>query len=138
MNKETIDLTREMSSEVKTVLGAIADQLGLAVDHFYPVFVQQQVVEGMFGLCGTLLMIIMFVVSVIAAVKYSKTFVTSGSEQIPLASLLFGGVALILGLICLIRVCDNNFMRDDFTKVFNPEYHAVKEITQLLPGRATK
>ncbi len=47
VNSSTVDIAVE---KVSGMLDQLAQQLGVAVDHFYPVFVQQQIITGTFNM----------------------------------------------------------------------------------------
>ncbi len=107
-------------------IDAIAAKLGSGVDHFYPILVRQQVVDG----CAMLVVPTLLTIVVVIAVSCCYKKATVSEENFN-----FQGVVLIisavLSLIALITLGDA-ISEDVVTKIFNPEYHALKDIMDMI------
>jgi len=111
VNSSTVDTAVE---KVSGMLDQLAQQLGVAVEHFYPVFVQQQVITGTFYIvmsAVTLLVGVLFGVLMYLAIKDKEE-----------AAFALGSVSFVFLMLAGITGWSG------FTHLYNPEYGALIEI----------
>jgi len=111
----------ELEQKVVEVLDTIALKLGVGVDHFWPILVEQQYVEAMRGpsffIVGVLILIATYV--------YGNKLKTNITESLPgTAGFIFGSGFLVVGLLSSVT--------KSIPQIINPEYYALKEIMDLL------
>ena len=102
-------------------LDAIAEKLGMGVDHFWPMFVKEQVISGVaWMLFGVLLLII----AGVSFIKIKRAYKEDGlctTKVIGYEVLL--PFCLILGTLCITA---------NFSKILNPEYHALRSVMKMM------
>lgn len=118
---------REVYDDVKDFLSQLAEGLGTAAEHVYPIFVRQQVVEG----ASFLLILVIGIVVVCTCAnnifKIASKDDTSDTEDVIL------GLSAAIGFISLIAVVLGIFNVDiHLGKIINPEYAAIKEIVGMI------
>lgn len=123
--QNTVELLDKYGEKVSVVLHQLADKIGVGIDHFYPVFVKQQYVEGIFFFALTLL----FIVFVIGLFNFQKkrSFFEGEKPNLRFFTTITGFVVSFGIVIALTSVGP-----EAFSKIFNPEYAAIKEITSLI------
>jgi len=123
MNEETTvvvnsDTLVTVTEKVENAIAILADQLGMASDHFYPIIVQQQLIEGWIyvGICVPLF----FIGLVLFAIGLGGK--DRGTED--------GNWAVFIGLVFYVIagiVCASNL-----AQIINPEYYALMEIKSFI------
>lgn len=105
------------------ILDAIAAKLGTGVDHFWPLFVQEQLIQGRIGLLSGL--------AILLATGFGARFMwlhiskcdddmdrTLGKFILCLCALVFTS----MGCVTLLGA----------EKLINPEYHALKAVLEMV------
>lgn len=120
----------KVTEKVFEYIDALALKLGVASEHVYGVLVKQAVVSGMVnGIVLTVIPLVFLLVTIILArqVKWkSSSYQSEKEESFTMASIGFGIFFLLTFLIfCL-------FAPDQYIKIFNPEYFAIKEILSVI------
>jgi len=115
VNSETISSTVD---KVENALGIMAEKLGMASDHFYPILVKQQLIEGWVHMGITIpLFIIGGLLFLIGLGKEHR-----GDEE--------GNWAVFIGLI--FYVIASLIFAGYLTQILNPEYYALMEIKSFI------
>ena len=114
-----------VGEKVDSLFTALSAKIGVASDHFWPIFVKQQQIEGvtilLFVVIGVFLSFVLFKL----AKKIGKADILNEDLYIPLYvfSIVFGGISILYLFI------DGP---DSVGKIINPEYSALKEIGALF------
>ena len=103
---------------------ALAQKAGVAADHFYPVIVKQQVIEGCFFFA---------IVGIMTLVATILTIATVRKDWSDYGDLTKEGLGFIIAMalyfLVLIAFGVNGVHAT--SQVFNPEYYAVKDIIDM-------
>ena len=120
----------QMYNDVKDALKEIAAGLGTTVEYVWPVFVQQQVVNGVIALTYIVLNLLAFTVAFIMFISSRRAEVKERrydwGENV-VASFITSMAFLLLFLFVIGCNLDTAM-----TGIFNPEYAAVKEVIELI------
>ena len=130
MNTNTVQVIEKFGEKLDQYLGALANQAGVAADHFYPVFVRQQAVEGWAAILIFLLLSTVAFFLLKMGVKYMPTVESvwkNSNEVKSISGFTSGG---ILGLVLLITLLVEG--TTVLGKVVNPEYSAVKSLVEMV------
>lgn len=115
VNSETINSTVD---RVENALTIMAEKLGVASDHFYPVVVKQQLIEGWTYIGLSIPMLSLALLLTALAVKGYKK---DGEEAF---------WAFSVGALCYIAFIV--IFGANLTHILNPEYHALMEIKSFI------
>jgi len=123
MNTETTEITvnsdtiTAVSDKVENAITIMADKLGMASDHFYPIIVKQQLISGWtyIGLSVPLFLIATFLI-------FMGTDKSIDQED--------RNWALFIGLIFYIFFI--GVFGSNIPQILNPEYYALMEIKQFI------
>ena len=116
MNDETV-------LKVERALQVLAEKLGVGIDHFWPLAVRQQLLEGGISLglwVGLVVLTLGLLYFVVVCVKRAQWLV---------AVTLFG-VAGILGLLSMIGAAAGGV--ETLTQLLNPEYAALESVMDMV------
>lgn len=109
-----ITVNSDSVDKVTGLLEKLAEQFGVATDHFYPIFVQQQIIDGYYSLMWAVLALIFANVSFASVWGLRK----DGDG----ASVFF----FALGVFSIVVLFLNG--SSAATHLLNPEYHALMAI----------
>ena len=124
MNEVSKELVVSLGNKVEDLFGSLAEQIGVGVEHFWPIFVRQQVIYGTMGVIGWVFFAIVIVVLVTIGCKNGKKYDwENGNEHLYMPYLIIAG---IIGFILLMYSCIE--MPTAVSRVINPEYHALSDI----------
>ena len=128
MNTNTVQVVEKFGEKLDEYLGALANQAGVAAEHFYPIFVRQQTIEGFVGLVLILLFSIVVFVFLRMGFNNIVNFQNDNAAGIKCPLGFIGGVVLTIILLCIL-------LNDGSTvvgKIVNPEYFAVKSLVEMV------
>lgn len=116
VDSNTVDA---LVSKVETALSVVADKVGVASDHFYPILVKQQYMEGFIdlGIGAVLLLLSIFLSGVLWLLIRDK----DGETVFPVIVITF--ITILFGI---------SFFGSGLLGVMNPEYYALKEIMEVV------
>jgi hypothetical protein len=106
------------TEKITQYLEQMAAKLGVAAEHVYGVLVRQQWTEGVTGIIGGALFLVLALMCAYLLVKFREE---SGLELILIPVGLFAMLAWMVGI-------------DGIKHVMNPEYYALKEIMDVIGG----
>jgi hypothetical protein len=124
---DTSSVSKQMYSDVKTVIKAVASGLGIASEKVYTVITKKFFIEGVVGLLTNIILIIVYVF----LIRFFKNLIkkTKEAEYSAPLSLLFV-VFLIFSTIFLYHNLSN--FPNNVGKVFNSEYYTIEFIFNNL------
>ncbi len=112
-----MDNTEVIVEKVSSVLAKIAEQVGVGVDHFWPMLVRQQLIEAWTPIVALVLLVVPAAVFIRRAVRETHgdyTFI----------------FAMATGVLTLIAA--GAVLFESIPRFLNPEYYALKEILQAF------
>ena len=116
-----MDVNVDVGPNTKDLLEGLAEQIGITVDTIFPWFVRQQVMEGYLFL--VLIAILTPILVVLLVISIRKT---DGSDT-------WFGVGIFSAIGCfLVTFSIMIEVPVAVTKIYNPEFHAVKDLTKQL------
>lgn len=120
MDTNTVAL---ISTKLDATMTSIASKAGVAVDHFWPIFVRQQMIEG---ICNFALMFFGILIVLICL----KTFTWADKNEKESVAC----ISMIVGMCIFVITSAFIFagFSDALSKVINPEYAAVQSIIQMV------
>ena len=128
MEKETVELINRAGDKIDSVLATLADKLGVATEHFYPVFVKQQYIHGFGSLAITIIAVTLASVLTVKVVRTIKSLEKEGFMPDRYVCL-----CIFTGIVCLgAACCVGSFFDSGFAKILNPEFYALKDIMELI------
>jgi len=110
--------------KASNALDAITAKLGIGIDHFWPLFVKQQVTEGIIDL----LIICLVSMTIAIGIFLCRKFLKERLEE----SMMDVGMFSLIPLLLLTLFFAATIKGNPITKIFNPEYHALKEIMEMV------
>lgn len=129
-------MSNKINWEQKAVeaIDAIAAKLGSGVDHFYPILIKQQYIEGFAAFLGSLSFLAISIIFLIVMLKkrgsYSAEFESQNDDFSPRGSFT---LTLLITSSCTFLIALLIFSTNEvLTKIFNPEYHAFREIIEMM------
>jgi|SaaInlStandDraft_1057018.scaffolds.fasta_scaffold42996_4 hypothetical protein len=122
-------LLREFGAEVKAVITTLSEQFGVATEHFYPIFVQQQMYEGLGQLLLTGSIFLNTIVLLLTGVKLRNVVI---DQTLPMFSIIFW---VLSGFLFIAGCVSMESFPEAFTKIMNPEYHAVQSIMEMVHNK---
>lgn len=126
MTTNEIQLIEKFGDKTVAAIQQVATKLGQSVDHFYPIIVKQEVVQGYAFLFSAYIPLI---VAAIIIVYYTKFKKIDWDESISLGQVLFilSAVAMIgVGTIALVGTAEA------INHIVNPEYYALTDILKMI------
>ncbi len=131
MDTNTVQVINEFGSKLDSYMSVMATKIGVATDHFYPVVVQQQQIDGYIGIGQLVISMTIFLISI-------RRFTSSLSDnkdekQISdrnlfkvIASFVFG---IVFGILTLTNLMD---FKNNVGMVYNPEFYAFKQLVTMV------
>ena len=120
MDTNTVQVIQQFGNKLDSYIFVIASKSGQTVEHFWPIFVRQQVVTGWSEL---IICILFFIVGFILLykAKYSE------NENNQLGCVIFAILTLVFASLSFAALAP-----DIIGKIVNPEYSALKEVINLI------
>lgn len=122
-----IEVADKYAAKISSALETLSAKIGVGVDHFWPVFVKQQVFEAYSGIIGSMIIIAVFTVSLYLIKKYWHW---RNDEDASCALVIIMIIAFFSGLFSCFAF--GSIINDHIPAIFNPEYQAVKDIGTLI------
>lgn len=124
----TVQLVDKFGDKLDQYINALASKAGVAAKHFYPIFVRQQRITGIFELSlmfiGIVLSILLFLMAWIFS-KNNEKYGGEGKTTLSTIGAIFLIIVTGIGMAAQGR-------SDSIGKVFNPEYNAVQCLVQMV------
>lgn len=118
---ETTETTSTISDKLDHAFSALAEQMGVATDYFWPLFVRQQMIEGV-GFFASVFVALLFVTFLAALIYRHRK-----NEDVYVPCVWVGALVLLMCVItCLFDA------RYNLSKIINPEYHAIQEVLEVV------
>jgi len=121
-------LVEKFGDKLDHYITALASKAGVAADHFWPIFVKQQMIEGIYTGCSWAIGVLIAISMIIMAMR-NIGHVDDRPTAVPKCIVGFACFA-VLTLICLISAC--KIGQEVISKIFNPEYHAVQSLVKMV------
>jgi len=137
MDTNTVQVINQFGDKLDQYLGALANKAGVAADHFYPIFVRQQMIEGLTG-------ILILAVVAVAAVFFLKVGLLGAKSadagdkwdagwldtSRTIIGFVVGGACVLAVFISLVST--NSPFSNSIGKILNPEYYAVQSLVNMV------
>ena len=123
---DTTQVINKFGEKLDQYLVVLASKVGVAADHFYPIFVRQQVISGISTLLFLALGIIVSTLFIRWAITNLK-FNTSAAETKSMFG-FFAGIAIAIIVVLNIVIGGS----DCVSKICNPEFHALQSLVQMV------
>jgi hypothetical protein len=104
-------------------IDSVAQKLGVAAEHVWPLMIKQQVVGGITDLFFGVVLAVAAYLLIRQAMKDLTTY--EGSEERGLVLSFLGGIAAIFAFFCIYF---------SVGPIINPEYYAIQEILEVIKG----
>jgi len=148
-----MDVAGQINSVVNNIsskLGDIAKQLGVAVNMVYPMFVQKAFTDGIVGLIFAIISVIVILFTLTYAYKvfyksnkdglskyeiavHSNNYSSDEHEaKYAIMIIVLGIISFIFGVYLLVS------LGDTINHLVNPQYCALKELTDLVKNTTSK
>lgn len=122
--------TSDIAEKIDAYFRALAEQAGVAAEHFWPIFVRQQILEGWIGIVLTALLITATVTSVAVWIMWLKQLWKKESDKAIFASVALGFLSVVLFFGSGVNI--DRTIKQNITKIANPEYAAVNAIAKMI------
>lgn len=123
-NITTAEVLDKYSDKIAVAIQTLSDNLGIAADHFWPIFVKQQVIEGYVGIS-------FFIIAIIGLFITCKLFIkTGGFDADDEPKNIINFLCVILFLFLLIVSSIN--LSPSIKEIINPEFYALQELTRMI------
>lgn len=125
----SLQVVGKVTEAMTAGFAALAKQAGVAADHFYPIFVKQQVIDGyiwlgyfiiLFAITGVILALCFKGPWLVRNNDYDSSLTRKGIGMIIVA---FMSLVLLISTSWALPIC--------IMQIINPEYYAVKDITNM-------
>lgn len=125
--QNTVELANKYGEKIDSALQQLSAKLGLGIDHFWPVLVEQQRLEGLIDIF-TWLTLAFLTYSLFRASKKTPGELFGGPNPTKkdFYYILGSVFCIFLGLSFLLGAARS------FSKTFNPQYHALVDIAQTI------
>lgn len=134
MDTNTIQVIETFGTKLDSYLQVLASKAGVATDHFWPIFVHQQLISGTIFCIGYIIMLCLAFFLVRMAVRNigpASDHDLDNSVMCTAATKSFLGFTLggIFIVVCLVG---GPTFSESIGKVINPEYFAVQSLVQMV------
>lgn len=131
MDTNTVEIVTKFGEKLDSYIAVLASKAGVAADHFWPVIVKQQVIEGW---CGIGVMAFCFIGFLISLTVLLKSIPNSTDDDNfkpkNVAGVICGG---IFGFIFFFATCINTSeIGCHLSKISNPEYSAIQSLVKMV------
>ena len=132
MDTNTLQIIENIGDKLSGCFNVLAEKAGVAADHFYPIFVRQQMIESVTTLVFISLGLIFTVWLFRMGVGNLKEANCGSENQNITTGKAFVGFSLgaILALVLLMVIGENGTQL--FAKILNPEYYAVQSLINMV------
>ena len=120
---DTTQLASDIAGKIESVFVVLAEKVGVGVEHFYPIFVNQQRLEAI----GFILCIVPFFVISLVLLKLGFAF--KATRDIERRDVCFIGCiafTIVFAMLFCLGVCQY------VPQLLNPEYSALKDILGMI------
>lgn len=128
-------LVEKFGNRLDSLITTLATKAGVATEHFYPIFITQQRIEGISNLCLMIIGIFIAVSLLIFGFKnasiHTSSEYNSKEEHNAEPRMIFGFVAgIIFSIIVSIAIMAG--FTETIGQISNPEYHAIQSLVQMV------
>jgi hypothetical protein len=127
ITKEVLNRVDIIGDKIAVILKVLADKLGTSTEYFWPIFVKQQVIEGITSMgVWFIALVVGIAISLLLFKIYKKDSIQNNySDWLPPAII----VSVITGFILIIFLIALSY---GLPLVLNPEYYALKDILDMV------
>lgn len=125
MDTNTKEVVEQFGAKLDSYIQVLAEKLGVAAEYVYPLFVKQQVIEGIWFFSA---LFFFFAISSFAIYYGMKEGAKQKWKDGPYLISLVPGI--IIFALCLIGMAMGG--SESLTKIINPEYAAIKELVRMV------
>lgn len=135
MDTNTVQILESLGTKVDGYIATVAGKLGQTAEHFWPLFVKQQQIEGygFFAIWGILL-IVAFALYLIVYIKRDKEFFVNNGDyptiKFPTIKFFSCFAAIVLSIGLMVNIFSGG--KENLCKILNPEYAAFKEVVSMV------
>lgn len=132
MDTNTTQIVTEFGNKLDGYIEVLAAKLGVAVDHFWPIFVRQQFVEGLTIVVILIVLLSAGVFLLSMGVANTRDINRKGKEKDYL--LAKGIIGWAGGLLCMLAFAGglSSSGVESISKIANPEYYAVQALVHMV------
>ncbi len=128
------ELTTEIVGKVESALNTLAAKIGVGVDHFWPLFVRQQFIEGVSWVSliavGLVILVGSLITMKIIWPKCKWEYDGSPVSPVGLFFIIFAAISILLFLILTIGASIN--ADNIVSHLVNPEYQAFQDLMKMV------
>ena len=132
MDTNTVQLINSFGDKLDSYISALASKAGVAADHFYPVFVKQQAIEGW---CGVLLFVLIAIFCLVFLTMALRNVGPASSMDekifVPAIAKTVVGFLVSIVLFCF-TLGTGSELGVNISKIYNPEYSAVQALVKMV------
>lgn len=114
-------MNTNLIEKLDTYIQLATSKAGLAADHFWPMIVKQQYIEGIFGL-------ICLIICVIGGFFVFKCFKNEDEKE--------SNLILAIIIACFILILGAPVSIINVPKLISPEYYALKDVASMINPRS--
>ena len=130
MTTNELQLIETFGNKVDNYIQIIASKSNMATDHFWPIFIKQQYLEG-WGILGTGVFFILLGLFLCLLFRKQPFFTDYSAEaDCPTKRFFTTIIGLIVLFVTFIVLAIKSL--DIISKLYNPEYAAIKEILWMI------
>lgn len=130
MDTNTVQVLTDFGSKLDSLVNALSAKAGVAADHFYPMFVNQQVIDGWSGIVYTIFSVIFCVMALQLLSKSLPSDEDRYASNRQCFGMVVGGIlGCVFAVMTLINLAET---KDNVCKIYNPEYYAVQKLVQMV------
>lgn len=132
MDTNTVGIINKAGEKLDGYIAVLAEKAGMATDHFWPVLVRQQIIEG---IASGFLAIIAGILSYLLYKKGQSIIFNENDTRVEKNSksdkyTILNGLALVFGVLFLM-FC-GRFFFIGLSQILNPEYAALQEVIKMI------
>lgn len=135
MDTNTIEIVTVLANKVENGIGIMAEKAGVAVDYFWPLFVKQQMIEGIWTFASFFLLLAFIILLFILGRKgFEMHEVSKGyyTELLPVSWYKFICKFCAIVFLAFWVLALSFESKTAVSKIFNPEIAAIKEVATLI------